>query len=99
LPDGLVAPRRGTIAWNGERVDKRPEEAREAQVRLRAAGPRDLPEAHGRGEPAHRRGVARQRRGADVDRRALPGASLDARATRRRLSGGQQQQRLRSVAR
>ena len=63
--------------------------ARPPRHRLCAAGPRDLPAAHGRGEPQDRLCAAQARRALDPGRRvlAVPGARRHAAPARRRPVG------------
>ena len=86
---GLVPIKTGSIELDGAPIHAgHALRARARRHRLRAAGPRDLRAAHGRGEPAHGPGV-RSRRHADPGRavRAVPGAQADAQPPRRRPVG------------
>jgi urea transport system ATP-binding protein len=90
---GVVAAKSGSVSWRGTALGTLPPCARRGRARVRAAGPRDLSAADRRGEPAGRRGEPQGAvEGARPDLRTVPGAEGHARATRRRPSGGQQQQ-------
>ena len=79
--------RAGRIVWEGEDITRLPHlRAGGARHRLRAAGARDLPAAHRRGEPADRlrRAAARAAARPGRDLRAVPGARGHAGPARRR---------------
>ncbi len=88
--------RAGAITFEGKDitppVDRR---ARPARHRHRAAGPRDLPAAHRRGEPRDRLCAAAAQRAQRARRRVLAVSRCSSSMLKRRggdLSGGQQQQ-------
>ena len=84
----------GSIQWNGKDVEAAQPSARQARVRLRAAGARNLPALVGQGEPDDRirRRAAKRARDRRRDLRLFP--VLNDMLGRRGgdLSGGQQQQ-------